>query len=181
MERNEMVEILIEKAKVSYEEAKESLEKCNWDMLDAVIYLERKRKLENNVTIIEVEENKEEENKNNKKYEKHEKKSGGIGEIISRIFKFIGKIISKGNKSYLEIRKEDEKPIKVSLTISAILTIVAFWPVLILVVVGLFFGYKYSITGNEINSNGVNDILDKVSESAYNIKDDFKDGYKKNN
>lgn len=176
MERNEMVEILIEKAKVSYKEAEESLEKCNWDMLDAVIYLERKRKLENNVTIIEAEETKEE----SKKDKKHEKKSGGIGEVISRIFKFIGKIISKGNKSYLEIKKEDEKPIKISLTISAILTIVAFWPVLILIVIGLFCGYKYSITGNDIKSDGVNDILDKVSESAYNIKDDFKDVYKKN-
>ena len=178
MERNEMIEVLMEKAKVSYKEAEESLEKCNWDLLDAIVYLERKRRVENNVTIIEVEESKKQDNKNNKK---HEKKSGGIGEIISRIFKFIGKIISKGNKNYLEIRKENQKPIEISLTICAILTIVAFWPVLILIVIGLFFGYKYSITGNDINSKGVNDILDKVSESAYNIKDDFKDGYKKNN
>lgn len=178
MERNEMIQVLIEKTKVSYNEAEESLEKCNWDLLDAVIYLEKKRKVENNVTIIEVEQSEEEQSKKNKK---SKKESGGIGEVISRIFKFIGKIISKGNKSYLEIRKDNEKPIKVSLTISAVLTILAFWPVLILVVVGLFFGYKYSITGTDINSNGLNDILEKVSESAHNIKDDFKDGYKKSN
>lgn len=178
MERNEMIQILIEKAKVSYKEAEESLEKCNWDLLDAVIYLEKKRKVENNVTIIEVEESKEEHSKKNKK---SKKESGGIGEVMSRIFKFIGRIIVKGNENYLEIRKDNEKPIKISLTISAILTILAFWAVVILGVVGLFFGYKYSITGKDINSNEVNDILDKVSESAYNFKEDFKDEYNKKN
>lgn len=179
MERNEMIEVLMEKAKVSYEEAEEALQKHDWDLLDSIVYLERKGKLENNetTTIIEVEQDGKE--KDNKKHKKDEKKSGGIGEVIGRIFKFIGKIISKGNKNHFEIRKENEKPIKISLTISVLLLIIAFWPVAILLVIGLFCGYKYSITGPNINSDKVNDILYKASESAYNIKDDFKDGYKK--
>lgn len=179
MERNEMVEILMEKAKVSYEEAEEALQKHDWDLLDSIVYLERKGKIENNETntIIEVEQvNKEDNDKNDKK---NEKKSGGIGEVIGRIFKFIGKVIKKGNENHFEIRKENEKPIKISITISILLLIIVFWPVAILLVIGLFCGYKYSITGPNINSDKVNDILDKVSESAYNIKDDFKDGYKK--
>ena len=120
MERNEMIEVLMEKTKVSYEEAEEALQKCDWDLLDSIIYLERKGKLENNetTTIIEVEqENKE---KNNKK---DDNKSGGLGEVIGRILKFIGKIISKGNKNHFEIRKENEKPIRISLTISVLLLI----------------------------------------------------------
>lgn len=180
MERNEMVEILMEKAKVSHEEAEDALQKCDWDLLDSIIYLERKGKVENNetTTIIEVEQESKEENKKDSD-KKHEKKSGGLGEVIGRIFKFIGKIISKGNKNHIEIRKENEKPIKISLTISVLLLIIAFWPVGILLVIGLFCGYKYSITGPNVNSDKVNDILYKASESAYNIKDDFKDGYKK--
>lgn len=179
MERKEMIEVLIEKTKVSYEEAEEALQKHDWDLLDSIIYLERKGKIENNetTTIIEVEQvNKDE---NDKKHKKDEKRSGGLGEIIGRIFKFIKKAISKGNESNFEIRKENEKPIKISLTISVILLILAFWPMAILLVIGLFCGYKYSITGPNINSYKVNDILNKASESAYNIKDDFKDGYKK--
>lgn len=175
MERNEMIEVLMEKAKVSHEEAEEALQKCDWDLLDSIIYLERKGKIENNetTTIIEVEqENKEENNKED------ENKSGGLGEVIGRIFKFIGKIISKGNKNHFEIRKENEKPIKISLTIAVLLLIVAFWPVAILLVIGLFCGYKYSITGPNINTDKVNDVLDKAAESVYNIKDDFKEGYK---
>ena len=57
MERNEMIEVLMRKANVSREEAQEVLEICNWDLLDSVIYLERRGKVENNektTTIIEV-------------------------------------------------------------------------------------------------------------------------------
>jgi len=44
----------------------------------------------------------------------------------------------------------------------------------------LFSGYKYSITGTDINTDKVNDILNKASESADNIKDDFREEYKGN-
>jgi hypothetical protein len=173
MEREEMIKILMEKANVSHEEAEEVLGKCNWDVLDSIIYLERNRKAHNNETntIIEVvEESKENE-------EKHKNKNCGIGEIIGRIFKFIKKAVSKGNENYFEITKNDTKPIRISLTISVILVLIAFWPVGIMLVIGLLFGYKYSITGPDIN-NKVNDILDKASESANNIKNDFKESYK---
>ena len=45
MEHIEMVEKLMEKANVSYAEAKQALENNNWDMLDALIELERQGKL----------------------------------------------------------------------------------------------------------------------------------------
>ncbi|MDR3597750.1 DUF4342 domain-containing protein [Clostridium sp.] len=175
MERNEMIKVIMEKAKVSHEEAEEVLQKHDWDLLDSIIYLERRGKFKNNETntIIEVAEESKKESDENRK-----KKIGGIGEIIGRIIKFIGKAIDKGNENYFEIRKESKKPIKISLTISAFLLIIAFWPVAILLLVGLFLGYKYSITGPDINTDKVNDILDKASESADNIKDDFKEGYK---
>ena len=181
MERNEMIKVLMEKAKVSHEEAEEALQECDFDLLDSIIYLERKGKVENNETntIIEEAEVSEEENKKESDGN-HKKKCGGIGEVIGRIIKFIGKVIDKGNKNDFEISKEGKKPIKISLTISALLLIVAFWPVAVLLVVGLFSGYKYSITGPDIKNDKVNDILNKASESADNIKDDFKEEYKGN-
>ena len=102
MERDEMIKKLIKKAHVTYEEAQEVLEKCNWDLLDAIIYLERSGKVENNdtTTIIEVKEEYQKKDDNTKK--NHEN-YGGIGEIIGRIFKGLGKIIAKGNKIYFEI------------------------------------------------------------------------------
>ncbi|WP_346917533.1 DUF4342 domain-containing protein [Clostridium sp.] len=178
MERNEMIEILIEKTNVSCEEAQEVLEKCNWDLLDSIIYLERRGKVENNesTTIIEAKEEEQEKKEDNKK---HDEKFGGIGEVIGRIFKFVGKFIKKGNNHFFEVRKKNEKPIRISLTISILLLIFLSVPSIVLLIVGLFCGYKYSISGSNVNYDGVNNIFEEVSKSADTIKKDFKEGYEK--
>ena len=157
----------------------EVLEKCNWDLLDAIIYLERSGKVENNytTTIIEIkEEDQKKEDSTKKKHESY----GGIGEVIGRIFKGLGKIISKGNKNYFEVKKDNEKPIRISLTISILLLLFFMPPTVILLIIGLFCGYKYSVGGPNMNCDGVNDVFEKVSESADTIKKDFKKGYEGN-
>lgn len=175
MERNEMIEVLMGKAQVNREEAEQALENCNYDLLDAIVYLERRGKVENNetTTIIEVKEEKKEEGKE----KKHEESFGGIGEVVGRIFKFIGKIFKKGNENFFEIRKDNEKPIRISLTISILLLLLFMPPTLILLVIGLFCGYKYSLSGKKVNYEGVNSIFEEVSKSADTIKKDFKKGY----
>ena len=52
-------------------------------------------------------------------------------------------------------------------------------PTIVLLVIGLFCGYKYSLAGANINYDGVNNVFEKVSESADTIKKDFKEGYEK--
>ena len=51
MEHMEMVEKLREKANITIEEAKVVLEKNNWDMLDALIELERQGKIADGVKM----------------------------------------------------------------------------------------------------------------------------------
>ena len=46
MDQLEKVDKLRERANVSYEEAKEALEASNWDLLDAMVYLEKHGKAE---------------------------------------------------------------------------------------------------------------------------------------
>lgn len=175
MERNEIIEILRAKANVNREEAIEALEKSNWDVLDAILYLERKGSIRNSkvTTIIEVQA------KNERQDENKEEKFGGIGEIIGRLFKFAGKVLKKAQSSHLEIRKENKKPIRISLLISGILSIFLFVPSIILLILGVFCGYKYSISGIGDSEKDVNDIFDEISKSASNIKRDFKEGYGK--
>ena len=52
MEHIEMVEKLMEKANVSYAEAKQALENNNWDMLDALIELERQGKVHGRQMLV---------------------------------------------------------------------------------------------------------------------------------
>lgn len=176
MEKTEMIEELVKKADITNEEARKVLEECNWDLLDAIILLERQGKIQNRAakeTII-LEKNETNNEKNN---EQAKEESGGIGEVIGRVFRFIGKIFKKGNETYFVAAKEKEKPIKISLTVFIILSCIAFWFVGIILVVGLFTGYKYSLFSPKNNYNKVNDILGKVSKSAEDIKSDFQKGY----
>lgn len=183
MERNEMIEVLMEKAKVSREEAEAALQNCNWDLLDSIIYLERNGKTENahEKTIIEVDiiENNDGSSKGSHKEKTYNDDFGGIGEVVGRIFRFVGKVIKKGNENYFQIKKESEKPIRISLTISVLVLVLLTIPSVVLLVLGLFCGYKYSIEGPSMNYAGVNTIFEEVSKSAETVKKDFKEGYEK--
>lgn len=171
MEKKEMIKKLMEKVNVTESEAKEALEKCNYDILDAIIYLERKEKEAKEVKYVDLAKNNtEEENKEGKK-------GSSIGETLGRFFKFIGKLIKKGNENYFEIKSKNEKPLRITMTISIILLVIAFWPVAILLVVGLFLGYKYSIVGDNTSIEKVNDVFDKAANVADDIKEDFRKGY----
>ncbi len=194
MERDIMIKRLMEKADISTEEAVEVLERCNWDLLDAIIDLERRGKLRGSKsdTIIDVvpvenynntynqeEANKQDYNAKANGEEKKEESCGGFGELIGRLFRFIGKLIKKGNKNFFDAKKENEKPIRIPLTIAAVFIVFLSIPSIILLVIGLFCGYKYSISGPDIKCDGVNDMFEEVSKSADNIKRDFKEGYQK--
>ncbi|MGL4453255.1 MAG: DUF4342 domain-containing protein [Sarcina sp.] len=123
----------------------------------------------NEVAIIEVKDYKDENSESFK----------GIGEIIGRIFRFIGKIIKKGNTMYLEVKKDGEKTIRISLTLSVIFLVFLSVPTIILLVTGLFMGYKYSVSSKDMNCAGVNSMFDEISKSADTIKKDFKEGFNK--
>ena len=75
MERIEMIEQLKNKAMVTYEEAKEALEKCNWDLLNAIIYLERKGKVNNSGSTDLVKLSKESDSKEENKKKVKKKKA----------------------------------------------------------------------------------------------------------
>jgi len=77
------------------------------------------------------------------------------------------------------VRKENEKPIRISLTISVLLLIFLTIPIAVLLIIGLFCGYKYSISGTNVNYHGVNTVFEEVAKSADNVKKDFKEGYEK--
>ncbi|MGL5068980.1 MAG: DUF4342 domain-containing protein [Sarcina sp.] len=130
--------------------------------------MERNDKKE--MAIIEVNDFKDDFKKENSE------DFGGLGEIIVKIFRFIGKIIRKGNTVHFEVRKKNEKTIRISLTLSAVLLVFLTVPVIILLVSGLFLGYKYSISGENLNCDGVNDVFEEISKSADTIKEDFKSG-----
>ena len=177
MEHIEMVEKLREKANISYEEAKAALEQTNWDLLDAMVFLEKEGKVHDERTARKASYSTKNEKKENDSYASYDipRDTVGVGDLFSRFFKFLGKIIGKGNRNYLNVTKNGELMFGIPITIFVILVLIFAGLPFVLLIVGLFFGYEYSVSGPELGRDEVNNVMNKASEVADSIKEEFKD------
>ena len=169
MEQFELVEKLVLKTGVTYEDAKLALEACNWDMLDAVVYLEKLGKVKNGAAYYKT-------NTNEKKttFTDQEKSKGvNFGEVCGKIVNFVGNLVDLGNRNYVDISHKGKHVITLSMTVMMIFLLLGFWAIIPLMIVGLFFGFKYHFRGTG-NENEINDLLNKASDAAENVKEQMK-------
>jgi len=169
MERIEMVEKLRERVGVSYEDAKTALEESEWDLLDAVVGLEKQGKVGGSAysTKQEKSERKAEQ------ASKADKKKKGEG--FEKCMAFAGRMIHKGNTNSLQVMRGEEK--KFSLPLTAVVLLLAFLAYVIvpLLIVSLFFGYSYKFAGPELGRESINNAMQKASRAAENVKTEFKE------
>lgn len=171
MEQFEKVEKLREKANVSYETAKAALEESNWDLLDAVIYLEKQGKVEEPkasayTTRSEALTGTVED------AEKAEKKGEGK---FKKFTDWFVELVKKSNRNFLEIEKDGKNIVNIPVSLFVLLLLFCFWVIVPLMIVGLFFSMKYHFSGPDIHSVDVdiNAAMDSVSKTAENIKSEF--------
>ncbi|NLK96205.1 MAG: DUF4342 domain-containing protein [Clostridiales bacterium] len=176
MDKFEMVEKLKTKTNVSYEEAKKALEETEWDILDAVVYLERKGIIdEPSVGYYKTNNNREEENNDDIKDKNNNSKEESLFE---RFIEFICKYIDKGNSNMFKIINGEKVILKIPLTVIIVLLIFAFWIVIPLLIIALFFEIKFSLEGPNTNNDKINSFLKQLSINANKIKEEFKKGNK---
>ena len=96
MEHFEMVEKLRQKANVSYEEAKAALEASEWDLLDALVYLESQGKV-----------NMEKGDSFTTRKEPQPKKpeEADLRGAFSRFFSYVAELINKANRILMDVRR----------------------------------------------------------------------------
>lgn len=166
MEPLEMIEKLMDKANVTYEEAKEALETCNWDILDALLYLEKAGKAqapEEAVYTTKVEEDEE-------PAKEEDPKSYGSETVVNTLKKLGAwciRMIQIGNRNFLKISHKEREVIDLPLTVAVIAVLAAPPFVLGLAIVGVFCECRYSFYGPEIkkDTKKENEAADKtVSE-----------------
>ena len=174
MDDFEKVEKLRQKANVSYEEAKEALDKSQGDLLDAMIYLEGQGKVsseeqtsrsttyEGQTDLVDVRDTVEKEDRKNKKSERT------LGQKIKHLCHLIW-IKMKDNKFLVERRGEKIVTIPVWVLILALF--VSFWTVGVVLIVGLFFECRYEIAGPD-DLRIVNDAFDKAGDVVDKVKDE---------
>lgn len=173
MDNFEKVEKLRERANVTYEEAKEALENSNWDILDAMIYLEKNGKTSgpehssysthNERKAIEVE------------VESSGNRTNNFTDSLKRFGQWCLKILEKGNTNSFCVEKDGKEIFRIPVTLLVVLLIFAFWVVLPLLVVGLFFNMRYHFAGPDMHvvDIDINKAMDGAADAAENIKNEF--------
>lgn len=165
MTHYEMVELLREKANVSYQEAKDALEAANWDLLDAIVLLEHDGKTMNRPSSYSTKAETETEEEPPKKSE--------FKDGMNRIGKWIQKLVNIGNSNSFVIHRNNDQIIVLPVTAFALLLAFTFYFTVPALLVGLFFGFRYSFRGAQLGKDTVNSVMDKASDIVDNVKAEF--------
>lgn len=153
MDHLEMVEKLREKANVSYEEASAALEKCNWDLLDALLLLEGEGRLNDSDAAPQKEEYTTRPKPQKEKKENH----GGFAMLMHGL----AQVIKRLNMVQVLIKKNGEVRLELPMSVVLLLVIISIWAVIIAALVAMFFGYRFAIKGLSFDDS-VNAAMDKA-------------------
>lgn len=171
MERIELVEKLREKADVTYEEARSALEQTDWDMLDAMIFLEKEGKVKQKTESYTTRDR----SSRREKYYDAPDDTTGIGDIFRKIVSYLGKLVKRGNRNNINVDRHGERILSLPITAFVLLLIVGFWGVPTIMLVGLFFGFSYSFSGPDLGRDDINEVIGKATTVAENIKEEFRE------
>ena len=161
------VELLREKANITYEEARTVLEEANGDLLEAMILLERRGKVrmpETQITMFSDDNTASEDKVKEKTVEN--KKDRKVKNTISKIMN-----VMKNNS--FSICRKGEELFKMPVWAFALL-LFFFWETIIpVMIIALFFDVRYSFTGKD-DLSGVNNFMDKAGSMADEMSSEFK-------
>ncbi len=174
----EQVEELRKRVNISYEEAKAALEETNGDMLDAVINLERRKKIsapeggfystknQHHIYSGEAVEGNGQDKYNNT--------GNNVIRLLKKFLSFCKKMLVKGNKNNFEVIKDGKTEMSIPVTLLAILAIFFFWITVPILVLGLFLGYRYAFKGPDLGRENINSVMNKAADMAENLKNEVK-------
>ena len=164
MDTFEKVEKLREKANVTFEEAKAALEEANWDLLDAMIILERQGKAEERRESYSTRENAD-----LMVVDQPEKKETKRGNAFTDKLKVLW---HKSLENYFVIERGDDVLINIPICVFVLILLFTWHVTLIIMVVALFFGCRYSFKGAD-EMKLANEVCDKASEAADKVKESY--------
>ncbi len=95
-----------------------------------------------------------------------------------KLFRFLRKAYPKGQYNTFDITKGEETWISFPVTVLVLFLIFAFWVTIPLMIIGLFFGFRYRFGGPDLGNNPVNNAMDSAAAMAENIKNTINDDKK---
>ena len=189
MENYQKVEQLVSKAGCSYEEAKTALEANGWDMIDAIVSLERegKVKTEESGTAVQYAEEPVEvvpdvsadeiegdfDRKITYSYNADQGSTGkeGAAKRDRKFLKRIKRILTKNRM--VVIKSSGQQILDLPIWIPIIALIAVFWATLIVAVIAMLFGCRFHFEGEDLGKTNINNTMDKATDYAEKVKNDF--------
>lgn len=171
MTNYEMVELLRQKANVTYEEAKAALEAAQWDLLDAIVLLEREGKVPEEDARFTTKQKSEEKEEEKKKKRETAFKDGAksVGGVFRRMLNY-------GNRNFVVASRDGREILSLPLTAFVLLLIFPpFWLVVGVMIVGLFFGVRYSLRGEHPANDKVNEYIHKAENAAERARQEWQE------
>ncbi len=140
----ELIEKLKERANISYAEAKQALEKCNGDLVEALIYLEKEDKI---------------------------KAPQKEGKAPSSFWASVKRLVKTCNETKLVISKNNETVINLSLTIVLLVIIFAAPIAFVGLLAALFTRHKMRVEKPGCADMKVNKTFDDISSAVSKVSD----------
>lgn len=181
MERLEKVEKVVEKTGVTMEEAKAALDANDWDVLDAIVWLERSGKTAASAAAYTTQSSSDtstsaEMSQAQSNYEQATKRNS-FSDACSRAFAWVKRILKKSVDTSFVAERAGRQILSVPVLLLIALLLFAFWIVLPLLVVGLFFDIRYHFEGIGTVVVDINEMADKASDGVGALKKEVMNGF----
>lgn len=138
MEHIDMILKLSEKANVSYDDARDVLERSDWDMLSALTLLEAEGKIKPLTSSMTTVENEYQYEEVKATASSRREKNGGLWEKIVRLFRLL-------MNNYFIIRRGGKEILSLPALFAIIIALWMIWPVIIGLIIGFMFNCTYSV------------------------------------
>jgi len=157
----EQIEMLKERANISYGEAKEILEKSNGDILEALINLEKESKL---------------------KTPQKEKECcpSGFWTTTKKLTKTGERLIKKGNEIKFVIRKAENTVVDLPLNVVLLVTVITPPVTLVGVLAAFVTNHKIRLVKPDGEDMGINRTFDKISSAVNSVSNQVTEAINKN-
>lgn len=175
MEKLDKVELVVQKTGVTYEEARSALEQCNYDVLDAIVLLEQQGKTQARTahhTTDHANQPMSTDMERAQRAYQHSTRNTRFQDVAQRVLQSLKRLCSRGLEVSFVVERHGEQVLSIPVLILVILILFLFPATIPLLVVGLFFGFRYHFEGLNNGSVNVNDVMDKVADGAESLRHD---------
>lgn len=167
MTQLEMVEKLRSMTGLSYEESKAVLERSEWDILDALIELEREGKFDGGAAYSTPERAPA--------YFKPESAPRHGEGAFCRAMRWCWELLKKSCRNSVAAVRRGETVLELPIAVFIILLCVCFWVVIPVMLLALFFDVRYTIHGPDASGSKAAETVSAVSDKAADIADTVKE------